>query len=437
MMKNFSLKYGKSEVSFVLDGARSIQTLTENPMNTIEDIHAAFLKAVSTDVIESPALDQLVSPEDQITIVISDMTRFWMRQDIICEELVRYLNEVIGIPFEHIVVLIGLGTHHKNTPADQKVLTGAYVYDHVAAVVDHDCDAPDLVDIGTTSYGTRVLINPLSVGRKVICIGGTVHHLMAGYGGGRKSIVPGIAGRETIRHNHAMALDPQCEQSDPRVGPGKFNNNPINEDMREAGALLHPVFGINIVVNSASRHSGLFCGDFDVAWRESCKYVQQCYGLPIKDQADVVFVSCGGFPKDLNFYQGSKSLFNAVRAVKPGGTLVMLAECSEGAGAKDFFDWLTPLREGHLDQSLREAFTIAGYIFYAACENIRKANILLLAGPKLDARIVNDMGIRKYDRMEDIMADVDIKDKDVYIIPYGGSVMPQTEADYTRFSTEI
>ena len=252
MMKNFSLKYGKSEVSFVLDGARSIQTLTENPMNTIEDIHAAFLKAISTDVIESPALDQLVSPEDQITIVISDMTRFWMRQDIICEELVRYLNEVIGIPFEHIVVLIGLGTHHKNTPADQKVLTGAYVY-------------------------------------------GTVHHLMAGYGGGRKSIVPGIAGRETIRHNHAMALDPHCEQSDPRVGPGKFNNNPINEDMREAGALLHPVFGINIVVNSASRHSGLFCGDFDAAWRESCKYVQQCYGLPIKDQADVVFVSCGGF----------------------------------------------------------------------------------------------------------------------------------------------
>ena len=437
MMNNYSLKYGKSEVSFVLDGARSIQMLTENPMNTIEDIHAAFLKAISTDVIESPALDQLVSPEDQITIVISDMTRFWMRQDIICEELVRYLNEVIGIPFEHIVVLIGLGTHHQNTPADQKVLTGAYVYDHVAAVVDHDCDAPDLVDIGTTSYGTRVLINPLSVGRKVICIGGTVHHLMAGYGGGRKSIVPGIAGRETIRHNHAMALDPQCEQSDPRVGPGKFNNNPINEDMREAGALLHPVFGINIVVNSASRHSGLFCGDFDAAWRESCKYVQQCYGLPIKDQADVVFVSCGGFPKDLNFYQGSKSLFNAVRAVKPGGTLVMLAECSEGAGAKDFFDWLTPLREGHLDQSLREAFTIAGYIFYAACENIRKANILLLAGPKLDARIVNDMGIRKYDRMEDIMADIDIKDKDVYIIPYGGSVMPQLKEEYAELCSNI
>lgn len=436
-MEKFLLKYGKGEVAISVDGARSVHTLTENPMNTIEDIHSAFLKAVTEDVIDSPSLDKLISSGDQVTIVISDMTRFWMHQDIICEELVRFLNEQMGVPFENIVVLIGLGTHHKNTQEDQKVLTGAYVYDHVAAVVDHDCDAPDLVHIGTTSFGTEVLVNPLVIDRKVICIGGTVHHLMAGYGGGRKSIVPGIAGRETIRHNHSMALDPVKEQTDLRVGPGKFVNNPINEDMREAGALLQPAFGINIVVNSASKHSGLFCGDFDAAWRESCKYVQKCYGLPIKQQADVVFVSCGGFPKDLNFYQASKSLFNAVRAVKPGGTLVMLAECCEGAGAKDFFDWLVPLREGHLDRSLREAFTIAGYIFYAACENIRKANILLLAGPELDAAIVGDMGIQKYDSIEAIMSVVDLKDKDVCMIPYGGSVMPQTEEDYKRFCTEI
>lgn len=436
-MENFSLKYGKKEVAIAIDGARSVQTLTENPMNTIEDIHAAFLKAITEETIESPALEQLVEPDDKITIIISDMTRFWMHQDIICEELVRFLNGKIGIPFENIVVLIALGTHRKNSAEELKVLSGAYVYKHAAAVVDHDCDAPDLVDIGTTSYGTRVLVNPLAVGRKVICIGGTVHHLMAGYGGGRKSIVPGIAGRETIRHNHSMALDPAKDRSDERVGAGKFNNNPINEDMREAGALLKPIFGINIVVNSASGYSGLFCGDFDAAWRESCRYVQKCYGVPIDHQADIVFVSCGGFPKDLNFYQSTKSLFNASRAVKPGGTLVMLAECSEGAGAKDFFDWLKPLREGHLDQSLREAFTIGGYIFYAACENIRRANVLLLAGPELDANVVGDMGVQKYDNIESIVSEIDFKDKDVYIMPYGGSLMPQMQEDYARFSTEI
>ena len=107
-------------------------------------------------------------------------------------------------------------------------LASEFVYDRVASVTDHDCDAPDLVYIGTTSFGTRVSVNPLAVGRKVICIGGTVHHLMAGYGGGRKSIVPGIASRETIRMNHERALDPEKPMTDVRVGSGLVENNPIN-----------------------------------------------------------------------------------------------------------------------------------------------------------------------------------------------------------------
>lgn len=436
-MKEIKLKYGKSTVAFSIEGAKSIKTLTENPMHEITDIKGAFFKSITEDVIESKPLNELLSTDDKITIVISDMTRFWMRQDIICELLVRYLNEEMGIPFENIIVLVAVGTHRKHRDDELPVLASQYVYDHVAEVVDHDCDAPDLVEIGTTSFGTKVKVNPRAVGRKVICIGGTVHHIMAGYGGGRKSIVPGIAGRETIRQNHSMALDPHKPMTDVKVGSGKFTDNPINEDMREAGMLLHPVFGINIVVNSASKHSGLFCGEFDHAWRESCRYVQKCYGLPIDYEADVVFVSCGGFPKDLNFYQSTKSLFNASRAVKQGGTLVLLAECCEGAGAKDFFDWLKPLREGHLDASLREAFTIGGYIFYAACESIRKANTLLLAGASLDPDIVGDMQVQKFNTIEEIMAQIDLRDKDVYIIPYGGSVMPQLKEDYERISNDI
>ena len=154
--------------------------------------------------------------------------------------------------------------------------------------------------------------------------------------------------------------------------------------------MVHPIFGINICVNSASKHSGLFCGDFDEAWKQSCLFIQKSYGLPIEYEADVVFVSCGGFPKDLNFYQSTKSLFNGVRALKQGGTLVLLAECCEGSGAKDFFDWIEPLKQGRLDESLREEFTIGGYIFYAACEAIRKGRVLLLSS--LAPETVADMG---------------------------------------------
>lgn len=434
-MEQVHLKYGAGSVDFTIEGAKSVAYLHENPMRVIEDIKKEFLYRVTDGVIGTKPLPELIESDDQVTVVISDMTRFWMRQDILCEILVEYLHETVGIPFENIAVVIALGTHRKNTEEDKKKLAGSYVYEHVASVTDHDCDAPDLVYVGTTSLGTRVSVNPLAVGRKVICIGGTVHHIMAGYGGGRKSIVPGIASRETIRMNHQMALDPEQPKSDVRVGSGKILVNPIHQDMCEAAELVHVTFGINIVVDSSSRHSGLFCGDFDKAWKESCRYVQQSYGLPIDYEADVVIVSCGGFPKDLNFYQSTKSLFNGAKAVKKGGTLILLAACSEGSGAKDFFDWIEPLKRGCLDEALRKDFTIGGYIFYAACESIRKARTLLLSG--LEPDVIKDMQVDSYRDMDALLSQVDFKNKDVYIIPYGGSVMPQLKEEYTELCKNI
>ena len=325
----------------------------------IEDIEKEFRYCVEEGVIDSKPLKELITPDDPVTIVISDLTRFWMHQDVICGLLVKYLHEDMGVPFENIVVVIALGTHRKNSEEEKKTLTGEYVYNNVK-VVDHDCDAKDLVYVGTTSFGTKVEVNPLAIGRKLIVIAGTVHHIMAGYGGGRKSIIPGIASRETIKMNHIRALDPVNPKSDDRVGSGKTQNNPINLDMVEAGKLVDPVFGINICVNSASKHSGLFCGNFDASWKASCMYIQKSYGLPIDHEADVVFVSCGGYPKDLNFYQSTKSLFNAVKALKKGGTVVMLAECCEGSGARDFFDSVSYT---HLDVYKRQVLFRLHHVF--------------------------------------------------------------------------
>ena len=191
-MNNIKLKYGKSEVEISLEGAKSVTTLLENPMEEIKDIKKEFRYCVEDGAIGTKPLKELIASDDPVTIVISDMTRFWMHQDVICELLVRYLHEDMQVPFENIAVVIALGTHRKNTEEEKKILAGEYVYSNVAEVVDHDCDADDLVFVGTTDMGTAVSVNPLAVGRKLIVISGTVHHLMAGYGGGRKSIVPGI-----------------------------------------------------------------------------------------------------------------------------------------------------------------------------------------------------------------------------------------------------
>lgn len=428
------LKYGEGSILLNLEGAKSVQTLCENPMKKLEDVEAEFLRGITTGVIGTKPLRELVGPEDPITILISDMTRFWMRQDILCTLLVRYLHEEVGIPFAQMVIVVALGTHRGNSEEELRKLAGEYAYTHVR-VLDHDCDAPDQVYIGTTQMGTEVWLNPLAVDRKVICISGTVHHIMAGYGGGRKSIIPGIASRETIRQNHQRALDPDRPMTALTVGSGLVPGNPIHEDMHQAAALSHVVFGISVVVNTASEHSGLFCGDFDQAWLESCRYVQKSYGLPIEEEADVVIASCGGFPKDINLYQSTKTLFNAAQAVKPGGTLILLAECREGGGAKDFFDWNTPLQEGRLDEALRKDFTIGGYIFYAACESIRRSNTLLLS--EIDPELVRDMGIRAFRRPEELLSQVDFSGKSVYVIPSGGSVMPQRKDRYDRLCRNL
>ena len=353
------LKYGDGEVAVRLDNAKSVTVLNENAMAPIKNLPAAFEEAVGNACVDSPALAALIKKDDLVTIVISDITRFWMRQDKIVPLLVDFLHEKIGVAYANIVVLVALGTHRPQTEEELARLVTPRVKELVR-VVNHDCMADDLVFAGKTSRGTEVWVNKLAVGRKVIVVSGTMHHLMAGYGGGRKSIVPGIAGKKTINQNHLHSLSPDLPRSNPLIGMGVLAKNPVNEDMTEAAALVKPAFGINIVINSHNEHCALVCGHWQAAWEESCRLINSAMEVPIEQKADVVIVSCGGYPKDINLYQAVKSLFNAVQAIKEGGLLVFLAECREGGGAPEFFDWIVPLRQGRLDEALRANFSIAG-----------------------------------------------------------------------------
>lgn len=421
MDRTFFLKYGERDVEIPIQGAHSIQVLQENPMKEIEDLRAAFYKAVEQEPIDSLPLSQLIGKDDLVTLVVSDITRAWMHQDQIVEPLVSFLHETCKVPYAHMVILIALGTHRPNTEEEMKQIVSPAVYENVQ-VINHNCDAPDLVYVGTTSRGTRVEVNPLVVGRKVILIGGTVHHLMAGFGGGRKSILPGVSSRRSIRENHERALSPTEKKTDDKVGSGKLSLNPIHEDMDEAAALVAPVFGMNLVVASSGKHSGLFCGNWRTAWEASCRYQKQCYEVPVDHLADVVIVSCGGYPKDINLYQAIKSPLNAINAMKPGGTLLFLAECRDGGGAKDYFDWIRPLKEGRLDEALRADFTIGGYIFYATCEWLRRGNIFLMS--ELPPELVKEMNITSAPQIETLLKQIDFTGKDVYVVPYGGYVLP-------------
>lgn len=419
-----TLRYGEGDVTLDIQGAQWVRTLQSKDVPPIDDLPAAFLRAVTTDCIASPPLSRLIGPDDSVTIVISDITRFWMRQDVICRLLVSYLHETIGIPYARIVLLVALGTHRSQTEAELSQIVSPEVYARVR-VVNHDCDAADLVYLGTTPRGTQVAVNPLVVGRKTILIGATVHHLMSGFGGGRKSVLPGVSARATIYQNHLHALSPDAPRSNPAIGLGRLAGNPLHEDMMDATALVSPTFGINLVVRDG-RQCALCCGHWQHAWAQSCDLVHAAFGLPIAERADVVVASCGGFPRDIGLYQGTKSLLNAAQAVKPGGTLVFLAECREGGGPPAFFGWLDSLRRGTLDADLRARFDVAGYIFYAACETLARVRAYMLTD--IPAATVADMGIHAVSSVEALRPLLDFAGRTVYLMPAAGNTVPYEES---------
>ena len=201
MDAQITLKYGSETKNVTICGAASIETILPRQMSEIDDLRLAFLDAGTDGAIDRLPLREMVSSSDLVTIVVSDITRSWMRQDLIMPMLVEYLHDEVGIGYEQITILIALGTHRPST-SDEMVRICSEQVCRKVKVIDHDCDADDLVTVGTTSRGTVVQDNPLVIGRKVIVLGGTVHHMMAGFGGGRKNILPGVAGRETIRQTH-------------------------------------------------------------------------------------------------------------------------------------------------------------------------------------------------------------------------------------------
>ena len=414
------MKYGTEEVDIEIRGAASVEVLNPDPMPEIDDVAAAFEHCVLDGAIASAPLRDKISSGDKVTIVVSDITRSWMHQGDIITLLGHYLHDELKVAFEDIIILIALGTHRKSTEQEKEIIAGSYMYSNVS-VVDHDCDG-DNVLVGTTSRGTDVCVNPLVVGRKVIVVGGTVHHMMAGFGGGRKNILPGVSSRTTIRQNHERALDPNIAHSDPRVGCALLEDNPINEDMNEAASFVDVTYGINIVVATNGRFSGLFGGDLFEAWKESCIYQKKCYEKWIDHEADIVVVSSGGYPKDMNLYQGCKGMLNGIRAMKEGGQMLWLCKCPEGCGAPDYTAWLKPLKEGRLDSALRADFTIGGFIFYLTVENLRKGECRILT--TIDNDTAQPMGMNAFTDAADFVQGIDFTGKRVYVIPYGGSVVP-------------
>ena len=420
-MKEYKFRYGNTSVSIPVDESQVIGVIEGNDTTPLSNISGALMDAIDNPIDSAP-LSEVAAKASSIAIIVSDMTRYWMRQDLIVPLIVEYLVGKCGKSYEDLTIVIATGTHVGGSEEDLRTLVTSPVFDKVRTI-NHDCHDKNLVYLGTTSYGTPVSINKEAADADlVICLGAATYHVMAGFGGGRKSILPGISSLETIKHNHAYSLAPDAFITNPEIGNGKLEGNPLNEDMLEAAAMMKNLFMITLVTDTEFQLESIYAGHWRTSWERACEEVKRIYTVPIEKKADVVITSCGGFPKDESLYQGTKAVDNVISALKDGGTLILMLEGRNGGGSPDYFDWIKPLVGGTFEEELRNNFTVGGYIFFLNCEQAARFNILMYSS--IPAETVAPMGIKAYDNLDKLMEDAHIEGKSVYIIPSGSTVLP-------------
>lgn len=333
--------------------------------------------------IGSPPLEAIVRPGEKVAVIVNDITRM-ARTDFMLPPIVEALNRG-GVPDADILVVFALGTHRKQTPEEQRRIVGNEMFRRLATL-DHDAFDPDaLVTLGTTSFGNIVEVNRrVWECDRIVLTGEIIYHLIAGYSGGRKSLVPGVAGERTITFNHRMILDPNCTA-------GVLDGNPAHEDLLEGARMADPDFIVNLVLSPTGRLAHVAAGHFEQAHREGCRAADRLLATPIDAPYDVVAASAGGHPLDIDLRQAHKGMDNACRALRFGGTLIYYAECPNGTGVRAMEEFLFRYATAaEMEEALRRDFVVGGHKAYWLARLGRQYDIHLVSN--LDPRLVARCG---------------------------------------------
>ncbi len=267
-----------------------------------------------------------------VAIAINDKTRP-VPLAILLPPLLSRLA-AFGIPREEITLLVATGTH---APVEAQEFGAIVPSDLLPTyrVVSHDCDDREhLVYLGETSRGTPVWVNDRFARADLrIALGNLEPHQFMGFSGGVKSAAIGLAGRETVTHNHSMMLDP-------RANIARYDDNPARQDVEEIGAKIGVHFALNSVINENKEIVAVLAGEPREVMRRGIPQVRELYECRVGALLDLVIASPGGHPKDINLYQAQKALAHATFITRPGGTVILAAACPEGTGSKHYEEWI-------------------------------------------------------------------------------------------------
>jgi nickel-dependent lactate racemase len=249
-------------------------------------------------------------------------------------------------------------------------------------------------------------------------------HYYAGYGGGRKSVLPGLAGEESVKHNHSLLFDSGA-------GSGMLEGNPVHEDMAEAAKFSRVDFSVNVVMNGKGEIVRAFAGDMDQVFAEGVKLVDEMYRVSVDRRADIVVASSGGHPLDVNLFQAFKAVDHALAVVKRGGIVILVAECPEGHGNQSFYDWMAKYSDLKVvEREIKRNFVVGGHRAYYLQKALQNHKIILVSSMP-DFYATNVFKLKTARAVNNALEEafnIVGRSARVWTMPYGNFTLPEVKA---------
>jgi nickel-dependent lactate racemase len=415
-MPSIELKKGRDVTSFEYDAER-MDVLGASAFGAA--MSDAAIGGRFDEPIGSKTIEEIVGNGDTVLIVVPDATR-----EVGCGQVVNLLVRRLianGTNAFDIRMIFATGIHRKVTDPEKAVIVTPFIAQRIK-MLDHDPrDLMQIVRMGETSGGIPVELNrALTEHDHIVLIGGVSFHYFAGFTGGRKLICPGLASSRTVSATHKLAFD--CDKLDRRdgVGTGLLDGNAVHEAFVEAAGRVAPSFAITTTVNDRGEITDLHCGDWIESHRAACDAFLTNNSVEISDRRDLVIVSCGGFPHDINLIQAHKALDAASYACKDGGKIILVAECSEGLGRSDLIDWFAAGDSRALAAELCAKYQVNGQTAWSLLKKAERFDIGIVSD--LSAETASRMGLTVYPTIDEAIEKA-APFESGYIIPAGAKCL--------------
>jgi nickel-dependent lactate racemase len=325
--------FGKTGLSLALPEGFNYQVLEARSAAPLPDQTGAIEQALDSPIAGAP-LEELARGRKSAAISVCDITRPAPNR-LVLPPVLRRLERA-GIPRENITILIATGLHRPATPAEIREIVGPETAESIR-VENHDArNFASHRSLGETASGTPVYIDERFMAADLhITLGFIEPHLMLGFSGGRKLIAPGLAAQETIKVIHSPKF-----MRDPRAVEGSIDENPLHRELLEVARMARHDFMVDVALTRDRQIAGVFAGEAEPAHAAGREFVARVMLEQLPEPVDAVVTSCAGYPLDLTFYQAIKGITAAQHIVKPGGRILLVSECAEGPGAREFCELL-------------------------------------------------------------------------------------------------